>query len=212
MRNISAIVQRKRKEKKRKGKKRKTHPKIEGIVKPRRKLKWNQTNDASRQKFRKWTVVPITLINDNSRSPKKISLDSIIILSIFFLLLHIFVFFFKYFSSCVIYFCVSCTSGSDSFSLRTHIHATCARTRTLTHRHHHHPIRSSFRVPRLYVPTIMWLIIMSRIRLSFTFTFLFSPFPQISGRVARIQRSVDILRDTTVIFQASFGVCAQWQV
>lgn len=64
------------------------------------------------EEARKWTVVLITLIDGNLCSPKKTSRDNYYSLSRRCVLS---------FSSFYL-FCVSRTSGSDSFSLRTHTH------------------------------------------------------------------------------------------
>jgi len=165
----------------------------------------------------------ITLIDGNSSSPKRYR-SIIIILSIF----HCCVFLSFFFFLCYL-FCISRTSGSDSFSLRarTHAHAfththTRARARARTHTHTHththtrtqhaykHASSSSStlrlsRLPHLFSSSRAnncVLITTSRIRFSFS-SFLLSNL----WLYEYTQQSVDTL-NIMVISQASFGVCA----
>lgn len=164
-------------------------------------------------KVRKWTVVLITLIDGNSSSPKKISLDNHYTLD--FPLLRIFVLFF------FLCYPVSRTSGSDSFSLcaraRVHTHTphtharASTRERAHTHMHTHANTSSSSSTPfssrllhlsSLHVQTIC-VITTSQSVFHFLLFFLSS-----LRLYEYTQQSVDTLCDIMVIFQASFGVCA----
>lgn len=86
----------------------------EKIGKPNKRNPCVATEEA-----RKWTVVLITLIDGNLCSPKKTSRDNYYSLSRRCVLSFSSCFFSSFF---FYLFCVSRTSGSDSFSLRTHTH------------------------------------------------------------------------------------------